>query len=417
MHSDMSISVLGINKLYDSYRTPLGRLKRIFSNSPNQGFQALTDINFNISKGETVGIVGRNGSGKSTLLQIICGTLRPTSGQVEHQGRIAALLELGSSINPEFTGRENIYLNAAILGLSNAETDACYEGITDFAELGEHINHPVKTYSSGMVMRLAFSVAINIRPDIFVIDEALAVGDELFQRKCFARLEALKQNGTTILFVSHSAAAVIELCDRAILLDKGKIINQGKPGVIITAYQELLYGKASASSSKQASKTLLQASDYEKGLIAKNTLSYQCNGARISQPHLKNAQGQRVNRLYKGQQYQFCYQVDFDRSAADIRFAMLIKTTTGTELGGGLIRPHYKVKTPGTQQIKLNFSCRLNPGIYYLNAGVVANIEGNDEYLHRLLDATVFRVSAETPSSATCLIDFDIEMDSTVDYA
>jgi len=204
-------------------------------------FWALKDVSLDIKKGESVGIVGRNGSGKSTLLQVICGTLAPTGGSVENCGRVAALLELGSGFNPEFTGRENVYVNAAVFGLGEEEVDARFGDIAAFADIGEFIEQPVKTYSSGMVVRLAFAVAINADPEILIVDEALSVGDELFQRKCFSRIEAIRKNGATILFVSHSGNAIVELCDRAVLLDAGEKLAIGEPKHIVGHYQKLLY--------------------------------------------------------------------------------------------------------------------------------------------------------------------------------
>ena len=201
-------------------------------------FWALRDINFELRQGQTLGVVGRNGSGKSTLLQILCGTLTPTEGQINCHGRIAGLLELGSGFNPEFTGIENIFLNASLLGLKQKDIDSRLDSILAFADIGEHIHQPVKTYSSGMALRLAFAVQANIEPDILIVDEALAVGDELFQKKCFSRLSQLKQQGTSILLVTHSCAQIIQHCDQALLLHKGQQQLLGQPSIITTTYQQ-----------------------------------------------------------------------------------------------------------------------------------------------------------------------------------
>src|SRR6478672_3840406 len=232
MSSDIAIKVEHLSKCYQIYSQPRERLKQfilpalqgMIGQQPKQYFRdfwALQDVSFEVRKGETVGIIGRNGSGKSTLLQLICGTLNPTSGSLQAHGRIAALLELGSGFNPEFTGRENVYLNGSLLGLSSAEIDVKFDDIAAFADIGEFIERPVKTYSSGMVVRLAFAVQAMVDPDILIVDEALSVGDEKFQRKCFARLEELKSRGTSILFVSHSGSQIVELCERALLLEHG----------------------------------------------------------------------------------------------------------------------------------------------------------------------------------------------------
>jgi lipopolysaccharide transport system ATP-binding protein len=244
---DIAIRVAGLSKCYQIYDAPRDRLKqfilprirRFFRRKPKQYFRefwALKDVSFEVKKGETVAIIGRNGSGKSTLLQMICGTLNPTSGSIQTNGRIAALLELGSGFNPEFTGRENVYMNAAVLGLSQAEVDQRFEEITDFAGIGKFIDQPVKTYSSGMSVRLAFAISVCVDPDILVVDEALAVGDAAFQFKCLERLQSLTQSGTTLLFVSHDLSMVKNFCQSAIYLDSGSERAQGSPDEISELY-------------------------------------------------------------------------------------------------------------------------------------------------------------------------------------
>lgn len=247
MSSDIAIKVENISKCYQIYKHPQDRLKQaiyprfhgIFKRQVKQyyrEFWALKDISFEINKGETVGIIGRNGSGKSTLLQIICGTVNPTSGSVHTNGRIAALLELGSGFNPEFTGRENIYMNAAILGLSQTEIESRLDDILGFADIGNSVDQPVKTYSSGMFVRLAFAVNIMSDPKIMVIDEALAVGDMRFQAKCITALKRIQNNGTTVLFVSHDIGSVQNLCSRGIYLEQGKLISIGAAPKIAEEY-------------------------------------------------------------------------------------------------------------------------------------------------------------------------------------
>lgn len=207
-------------------------------------FWALRDVSFDVRRGETMGIIGRNGAGKSTLLQIICGTLTPTAGSVELSGRVAALLELGSGFNPEFTGLENVYLNASLLGLTRKATDAKLDSILSFADIGDFVHQPVKTYSSGMVVRLAFAVQAQLEPDLLIVDEALAVGDARFQAKCFARLKALRESGTSILFVSHSTEQIVSHCSRAVLLEGGRLQEIGEPRRIVNRYLDLLFGRA-----------------------------------------------------------------------------------------------------------------------------------------------------------------------------
>lgn len=262
MSSDrgLAIRVDGLSKCYAVFSKPSDRLKQMvlagfqrlskrFKGQFFEPFWALKDVSFTIAKGECVAIVGRNGSGKSTLLQLITGTVEPTSGTVMVDGRVAALLELGSGFNPEFTGIENIYLNASLLGMSRQEVEERMEAILSFADIGEFVHRPVKTYSSGMAVRLAFAVQAQIEPDVLIVDEALAVGDARFQAKCFARLKELRDRGTTILLVTHSTEQVVAHCDRAILLDAGGVVVDGEPRAVVNQYLDLLYGRVVVGSS------------------------------------------------------------------------------------------------------------------------------------------------------------------------
>jgi ABC-type polysaccharide/polyol phosphate transport system ATPase subunit len=247
MSSEIVIKVENLSKCYHVYDQPRNRLKqflfprlqRMLNLSPRQyyrEFWALKNISTDIKKGEAVGIVGRNGSGKSTLLQLICGTLSPTQGLVETNGRIAALLELGSGFNPEFSGRENVYLNGSILGIDKEHLDEKFSDIAIFADIGDYLDRPVKSYSSGMFVRLAFAVQMHLDPEILIIDEALSVGDQFFQAKCYAAIRAMMDNGTTVLFVSHSAATVKALCPRAILLSNGELVVDGPASKVLDRY-------------------------------------------------------------------------------------------------------------------------------------------------------------------------------------
>jgi lipopolysaccharide transport system ATP-binding protein len=249
--TDIAIRATHLSKCYHIYSTPHDRLKqfmaprlqRMVGMKPKQYFHefwALNDVSFEIKKGETVGIIGRNGSGKSTLLQLLCGTLTPTNGQVEINGRVAALLELGSGFNPEFTGRENVYMNAAVLGLSHAEVQERFDDIAAFADIGEFIEQPVKTYSSGMFVRLAFAVNILSNPDIMIVDEALAVGDMNFQAKCMTALTRIQERGATVLFVSHDVGALKSLCSRGIYLDHGQLKKIGTAADVAEQYVRVM---------------------------------------------------------------------------------------------------------------------------------------------------------------------------------
>lgn len=447
--SEVAIRVQGLSKCFQIYDTPRDRLKqfvvprirRLFGQSSGQYFRefwALRDVSFDVKKGETVGIVGRNGSGKSTLLQIICGTLTPSSGSVETNGRIAALLELGAGFNPEFTGRENVYLNAAVLGLSKKEVDARFDDIAAFADIGEFIEQPVKTYSSGMQVRLAFAVAINVDPEILVVDEALSVGDELFQRKCFSRIEAIREKGATILFVSHAGGTVVELCDRAVLIDAGEKLAVGAPKQIVGRYQKLLYapvdkreaireqirhandavtkpvagGAVSLTpESSMAEQVRVVQETFDPGLVPTSTIEYESHGARIESPVILTLAGERVNNLIRGKSYRYTYTVNFSKSASNVRFGMLIKTTSGMELGGGASASSPReslayVEAGSSYQVEFRFRCALNAGVYFLNAGVLGDVNNNETYLHRLIDVAMFRVLPEAESLSTGIVDF-----------
>lgn len=438
---DITIRANNLAKRYEIYTQPADRLKQMilprlqrWARRPVRRyfneFWALNDVSLDIKRGETVGIVGRNGSGKSTLLQLICGTLSPTAGNVDVRGRVAALLELGSGFNPEFTGRENAYLNATVLGLSREEINALFDDIVAFADIGEFIEQPVKTYSSGMYIRLAFAVAISVTPDILIVDEALSVGDEAFQRKCFARIDSIRDAGTTVLFVSHSAGAVVQLCDRAILLEQGKLLMEGRPKQVVTTYQRLLYApiekreqvrdEIEISPSGESSthglgsdddkydladpqatliskNDLSQAERYEPNLKPQSTVSYASHGAEIHDPHLVNKQGKRVNVLIPGNEYFYRYKVEFTAPATRVTFGMMLKSITGVELFG--MSSHSvgdavdRVDAGDLYELEFRFRSRFLPGTYFTNAGCNGCSElGETGFLHRLVDAAIFKI-------------------------
>ena len=449
MSSDVAISVSDLSKCYQIYDRPQDRLFQMLSRNKKQyyrEFRALSGVSFEVKKGETVGIVGRNGAGKSTLLQIICGTLAPSEGAAEVSGRIAALLELGSGFNPEFTGRENVFFNASILGLEEEETAKRFDDIAAFADIGEFIDQPVSTYSSGMVVRLAFAVAINVDPEILIIDEALSVGDELFQRKCFSRIDAIKKTGTTILFVSHSCATIVELCDRALLMEGGEQLGVGTPKQIVSRYQKLIYApvekqqairdeiKASfrpkrsiSAAHKVVSEEKVADEDtvlseggtddelgekFDPSLKPTSTVSYESIGAKIDSFKIVNLAGDRVNHLIRGREYRYVYSVGFEQTHFNVRFGMMIKTLTGLDLGGAASAASAMealdcVEKGEQCSVEFNFRCSLNPGTYFLNSGVLADVNGAESYIHRVVDSAMFRVQPETSALTTGIIDFD----------
>jgi len=448
MSSDQSaIEVRGVSKRYALFSSPAERLRRsaavrvrrllgqAYSANASE-FAALDSVSFEIGRGETVGIVGRNGSGKSTLLQIICGTLSPTSGSVLVNGRIAALLELGSGFNPEYTGRDNVFLNSAILGASEEETRARMDQILDFADIGRFIDQPVKTYSSGMYVRLAFATAINAQPDILIVDEALAVGDEAFQRKCFARLRQIQEQGATILFVSHNAQSVISLCSRAILLDQGQMLMEGAPKEVTAQYQRLVHArKEDAEGIRQSiltgawrtgnvsddpeaderhegdakpalqgalspARTEPEGSAQTTGLFDPNlkpssTVSFDPNGGVVTDVFLTDEEGNKCNRLEHGAQYRLNVSATFSRDIEQVTFAMMLKTTVGDHLAGQWSHRDgegVKVTRGDTVEISFPFRNQLVPGTYFANAGIFSSADGEFTIIHRLLDALMFKV-------------------------
>lgn len=459
-----AIRVDDVSKRYVMFERPedrfkqmvVPRLQRLVGRVPQQryfrDFAALNGVSLDIGRGETVGIIGRNGSGKSTLLQIICGTLQPTAGSVEVNGRIAALLELGAGFNPEFTGRENVFLNAQILGVPRREMEWRFDDIARFADIGPFLDQPVKTYSSGMYVRLAFATAINVDPDILVVDEALSVGDEAFQRKCFARIEDIKDKGGTILFVSHGAQTIVQLCTRAILIDGGEKLLEGNPKEVVSQYQRLV-GSSGADTaiirneireirmngphpesspmaaseqaviehlstpdnddlqSDEASNSLFEGYDNN---IQADSVPYASQGAHIRNVSVFNSKNERVNIIEPGRHYRLEYEVVFDRNLRNVGFGMGIMTLTGVSLGGAntfdLRDKQFDVAPAVTYQASFAFKCRLLEGAYVINCGVMATVDDERKYVHRIMDAYLVRVREPQARSAGGLVDFGIRI-------
>ena len=271
MDKNLAISVQGVSKIYKLYDKPIDRLKEAVSlthKSYHRDFFALSDISFDVKKGETVGIIGTNGSGKSTILKIITGVLSPTTGTAEVSGNISALLELGAGFNSEYTGLENIYMNGTMMGFSRQEMERRMDDILRFADIGDFVNQPVKTYSSGMFVRLAFALAINVDPEILIVDEALSVGDVFFQAKCYRRMEEMMKNGTTILMVSHDMGSIIKYCDKVVLLNRGHFVAQGEAGKMVDLYKKIL-----ANQTDELAEALIEEKKEALGLPVEATVS------------------------------------------------------------------------------------------------------------------------------------------------
>ncbi len=414
----VAIKAEGLAKTYFLYSSPADRLKQfVFRWKPwFRPFEALKPATFEIKKGETVGIVGRNGSGKSTLLQLICGTLTPTAGRMQVNGRVSALLELGAGFNPEFTGRENILLNAQILGMGRRELKEKYDAIVAFSGIdAAHVGQPVRTYSSGMVVRLAFAVAVAADPDILIVDEALAVGDIAFQRKCFARIREMQESGATILLVSHAAQTVQELCGRVLLMDDGEILMDGASKPVLAQYGRLMFApeekredvkKGLRLESRESSEEAL-----DEGMEPESTVEYEKRGAEIRNPRITTLKGKKVNVLKRGQRYIYAYDVHFAEAARGARFGMNIKTKSGVVLGGATTHTEKEAgdREPGVGKIKFTFRCLLLPGVYFTNAGCSGIVNGERVMLHRILDACMFRVADEPGLKATGIVDFEVQ--------
>ena len=325
MNSDIAISVRNLTKKYKLYDKRIDRLKESlspFRKKYHRDFTALQDISFNIKKGETVGIIGKNGSGKSTLLKLLTGVLTPSSGSVETSGKISALLELGAGFNPNFTGIENIYFNGSIMGFSKAEMDEKIDSILEFADIGEFVKQPVKMYSSGMYVRLAFSLAINVDPDILIVDEALAVGDVAFQMKCIDRINKMIEKGITLFFVSHDAGAVKKLCKRAILLDKGHLLKDSNPDEAFDFYNALL-----ADENTKNIKT--QKSENNKIKIISGT-----GEVNISDVKLFNKSGLEIKTVEVGESVEIRVRIKANKTIHNATLGFQIKDRLGQVIFG-----------------------------------------------------------------------------------
>lgn len=444
----VAIRVRDLSKHYFLYDRPEDRLKqsivprlqRLLGREPAKyyrDFAALDGVSFAVKRGETVGIIGRNGSGKSTLLQIICGTLAPSRGNVEANGRIAALLELGAGFNPEFTGRENVYVSGAILGMSRAELDARFDAIADFAGIGAFMEQPVKTYSSGMYVRLAFATAIHVDPEVLVVDEALAVGDEPFQRKCFARIEEIQQQGGTILLASHSLQTVVQLCSRALLIDGGELLLEGSPKTVVRQYQRLVNATGSVAADIRASIRSAGLDEHppdgpqpaeaasgssEPGhwldptLISQSAVSYDHLGADIRDVQLVASSGGPVNVLQSGKEYTLTYRALFTANSQRVAFGFLFNSASGLTLAGvgTSLTPTYqlaKVHAGDTAAVSFRFRCALLPGTYFITVGTSGLVNGERKYLHRILDAMPFRVAPQAAGIEVGYFDLDVRPD------
>lgn len=406
----VAISVKGVEKVYKLYDKSSDRVRealRLTRKTKHKKHYALKGIDMDIRQGECVGIIGTNGSGKSTILKIITGVLSPSAGEVTVNGRISALLELGAGFNMEYNGIENVYLNGMMIGFSEKEIDERLQDILDFADIGDYVYQPVKTYSSGMFVRLAFAVAINIEPEILIVDEALSVGDVFFQAKCYHKFEEFKEMGKTIVFVSHDLSSISKYCDRVVLLNKGVKLGEGSPKEMIDTYKRVLVGqyeipedteqtnlvhdeelreKAADSMQKKKKK---DGNGAEQG-VNPELLEYGSGKAKIVEYDLKDGNGTKTTAVIKGQEYTIHMKVDFEQDCPAPIFAFTIKNIKGTEITGtntmverAFLEP---VRAGETKEVTFTQHMNLQGGEYLLSLGVTG-YEGNDfTVYHRLYD-------------------------------
>ena len=407
--TDVAISVNHVSKVYKLYDNPMDRLKESLGLSRKKKYKehyALNGISFEIKKGETVGIIGTNGSGKSTILKIITGVLNPTSGSVQVDGRISALLELGAGFNMEYTGLENVYLNGTMLGFSKEEIDARLQDILDFADIGEFIHQPVKTYSSGMFVRLAFAVAINIDPEILIVDEALSVGDIFFQSKCFRKFEEFKERGKTILLVSHDLSSISKYCDRVILLNKGNKVSEGSPKVVVDEYKKILANKSEGVETETKEEAIdtpdqeVQNEQNGKFSIKNNWsksfplnpefIEYGTGKAEILDFLIRDCNGNITNLIEKDTEFEIEMNVKFHDVVSEPIFAYTIKDIRGTDLTGTNTMyenaPVREMHKDDVQEVGFRQKMTLQGGEYMLSLGCTGYCDGDFEVFHRLYD-------------------------------
>jgi lipopolysaccharide transport system ATP-binding protein len=421
--TDIAIRASHLSKCYHIYNNPQDRLKqfvmprlqRLLRRQPKQYFHefwAVNDVSFEIKKGETVGIIGRNGSGKSTLLQLICGTLTPSSGQVEINGRVAALLELGSGFNPEFTGRENVYMNATVLGLSHEEVEKRFDDIAAFADIGEFIEQPVKTYSSGMMLRLAFAVIVHVDADILVIDEALAVGDAIFVQKCMRFLRNFMKYGT-VLFVSHDSGSVVNLCQYAIWLNKGVVSQSGIAKEVVEAYTQFtlqeIYGDSVCLTAIDANKKAEQEEksnaivDVDKDTSVtyftqlNESAGWESGKAKILSVRLLDKEGQDMPMLHGGEAISLEIIAIANESIYSPMLGWFVKDRLGQSLFGEhtytYVNPPLLINSGEKIKAVFQFQIPLLPNGDYSIAVSIAEGDPFEHTHHHLIhDAIVFKV-------------------------
>lgn len=397
--SEIAIAVNHLNKIYRLYDKPIDRLKESLGLSRKKKYKehyALRDVSFTVEKGETVGIIGTNGSGKSTILKIITGVLNATGGEVQVNGRISALLELGAGFNMEYSGIENIYLNGTMIGFSREEIDARLDDILKFADIGDFVYQPVKTYSSGMFVRLAFAVAINIEPEILIVDEALSVGDVFFQAKCYRKFEEFKKQGKTILIVSHDLGSISKYCDRVVLLNQGVKMAEGNPKEMVDLYKRLLVGQAEdpqeeTLETQEPAESISEDEQWKRPYpLNPEKLEYGGGEAKIIDFTILDDRGLPGNTIIKGSSFLIKMKVKFFSPVTEPIFAYTFKNIQGTELTGTNTmyeKADVPPRNPG-DEVVVSFRQEMNlqGGEYLLSLGCTGYQNGEFCVFHRLYD-------------------------------
>ena len=414
MDKDIAIEVKNLTKIYKLYDKPMDRLKDSLGLAKKGKFKehkALNNVSLSVKKGETVGIIGTNGSGKSTILKIITGVLSPTEGEVNVDGHISALLELGAGFNMEYNGIDNIYLNGMMIGFSEEEIEKRMDAILEFADIGDYVYQPVKTYSSGMFVRLAFAVAINIDPEILIVDEALSVGDVFFQAKCYHKFEEFKKKGKTILFVSHDLSSISKYCDRAVLLNQGVLLGEGTPKKMIDIYKQVLVGQyplpssdvenllddesireAAASADKRADAKIKGDNKASKEELVSDVeaLEYGDGAAVITEYYITDNKDVRTNSIIKGTDFTVHMRVKFNKNVSAPIFAMTFKNVMGIEITGtnSMVEKAFlePVKAGDIKDITFTQNMSLQGGDYLLSFGVTGFEQNDFTVYHRLYD-------------------------------
>lgn len=404
MSSEIAINIENLGKCYQIYDKPRDRLMQMLMRGRRQyyrEFWALRNVFGDVRKGETVGIIGCNGSGKSTLLQMICGTVSPTEGSIHANGRIAALLELGSGFNPEFTGRENVYMNASILGLQKEEIDATINDILKFANIGDFIDQPIKNYSSGMVVRLAFAVAVNVQPEILVVDEALSVGDIQFQSRCLKKIEEIKSIGSTVLFVSHSASQVEALCDRVIWLHQGSVVADGLPSKIVRDYVNFMMHGINPDKEidvhNEINFAFINHDDRWVGISQSNNIKG-CEGVSIEKIFVEFEEEKCIGCVLSREQ-RVLIEVDavFEITVDSPLFAIGIMNALNEPVvhfnSYNIESKINKIQQPGSVSLRFSFVIPpLKPGEYLISIGIDDGIPGSSTVLFHVYDAYSFQI-------------------------